>query len=221
MKGSAILAGALALALGASLASMAAFGDEKPLYITVVKSTGFNWFKRMEVGVKEFGQKNNINAVQVGPSKADSALQLQSLEDAISQKPKALAVVPLEVAALEPALAKAKERGIIVITHEAADAKTAVYDVEAFDNAGYGRHLMEELAKRMNFEGQYAVFVAALPRQPITPGSTPLWLCRRNRFRRWSWSARKNESHDDVSKAYQITKDLLEDLSEPQRHPGL
>ena len=95
MKGSIILAGIVAL----SLYSMPAYADQKPLYITVVKSTGFNWFKRMEVGVKEFGEKNGVTAVQVGPSKADSAMQLQSLEDAISQKPKVLAVVPLEVAA--------------------------------------------------------------------------------------------------------------------------
>lgn len=209
MKGSAILAGALALALGASLASMAAFGDEKPLYITVVKSTGFNWFKRMEVGVKEFGQKNNINAVQVGPSKADSALQLQSLEDAISQKPKALAVVPLEVAALEPALAKAKERGIIVITHEAADAKNAVYDVEAFDNAGYGRHLMEELAKRMNFEGQYAVFVGSLTQTTHNAWVDAAVALQKEKYPKMELVGTKNESHDDVSKAYQITKDLL------------
>ena len=154
MKGSAILAALFALSIcSAPLWSAPSSADEKPLYITVVKSTGFNWFKRMEAGVKEFGKNNNINAVQVGPSKADSAMQLQSLEDAIAQKPKAIAVVPLEVAALEPALAKAKERGIIVITHEAADAKNTVYDVEAFDNAAYGRHLMDELAKRMNSEG--------------------------------------------------------------------
>ena len=48
------------------------------------------------------------------------------------------------------------------MTHEAADAKNAVYDLEAFDNAAYGRHLMEEMAKRMNYEGQYAVFVGSL-----------------------------------------------------------
>ena len=94
MKRSAILVGALALALGGAFVSMPSFGDEKPLYITVVKSTGFNWFKRMEVGVKEFGQKNNINAVQVGPSKADSAMQLQSLEDAISQDHALLQLTP-------------------------------------------------------------------------------------------------------------------------------
>ena len=159
MKRSTIFAGVMTLSI---LGPQWSFAESKPLFITVVKSTGFNWFKRLELGVKEFGEKNGIDAVEVGPSKADSALQLQSLEDAISQKPVALAVVPLEAASLEAALKKARERKIIVVTHEAADIKNADYDVEAFDNAAYGRHLMEEMAKRMNYEGKYAVFVGSL-----------------------------------------------------------
>ena len=159
MKKSIILSGAVALSILGAQAGMAA---NSPVFITVVKSTGFNWFKRMEVGVKEFGQKNGVAAVQVGPSKADSAMQLQSLEDAISQKPTALAVVPLEAPSLESALKKARDRKIVVVTHEAAGIKNADYDVEAFNNADYGRHLMEEMAKRMNYEGKYAVFVGSL-----------------------------------------------------------
>ena len=210
MKGLPLLAGIFALSIcSLPFCSTSTFADEKPLYITVVKSTGFNWFKRMEIGVKEFGEKNNINAVQVGPSKADSAMQLQSLEDAISQKPKALAVVPLEVAALEPALAKAKERGIIVITHEAADAKNAVYDVEAFDNAAYGRHLMDELAKRMNYEGQYAVFVGSLTQTTHNAWVDAAIALQKEKYPKMELIGTKNESHDDVAKAYQITKDLL------------
>lgn len=205
MKGSLVLAGIVAL----SLCSMPAYADQKPLYITVVKSTGFNWFKRMEVGVKEFGEKNGVNAVQVGPSKADSAMQLQSLEDAISQKPKVLAVVPLEAATLEPALAKATERGIVVVTHEAADAKNAVYDLEAFDNAAYGRHLMEEMAKRMNYEGQYAVFVGSLTQTTHNAWVDAAIALQKEKYPKMELVGTKNESHDDVAKAYQITKDLL------------
>jgi simple sugar transport system substrate-binding protein len=210
MKGSGTIAGALAFSLcSISLCAPPVCADETPLYITVVKSTGFNWFKRMEVGVKEFGMKNGINAVQVGPSKADSAMQLQSLEDAISQKPNALTVVPLEVAVLEPALAKAKERGIIVVTHEAADAKNAVYDLEAFDNAAYGRHLMEEMAKRMNYEGQYAVFVGSLTQTTHNAWVDAAIALQKEKYPKMELVGTKNESHDDVAEANQITKDLL------------
>lgn len=186
-----------------------------PLYITVVKSTGFNWFKRMEVGVKQFGTENGVNAVQVGPSKADSAMQLRSLEDAIAQKPAVLAVVPLEAATLESALKKARDRKIVVITHESADMKNMDYDIEAFDNAAYGRHLMEQMAKRMNYEGKYAVFVGSLTQTTHNAWVDAAIELQKQKYPKMQMVGTKNESHDDVIKAKQITKDLL------KTHPDL
>lgn len=199
----------LAVVLGLSASAPSAQAADKPLFITVVKSTGFNWFKRMEVGVKDFGAKNPVKAVQVGPSKPDSAMQLQSVEDAISQKPRALMVVPLEASALESALKKAKDRGMVVVTHESADMKNIDYDLEAFDNAAYGRHLMEEMAKRMNYEGQYAVFVGSLTQTTHNAWVDAAIALQKQKYPKMQLVGTKNESHDDVAKAYQITKDLL------------
>lgn len=206
MRRSIILSGAVVFAL---LAGGPVSAADHLLFITVVKSTGFNWFKRMEVGVKAFGGKHGIDAVEVGPSKADSALQLQSLEDAISQKPTALAVVPLEAASLEPALKKALDRKIVVVTHEAADIKNANYDVEAFDNAAYGRHLMEEMAKRMSYEGKYAVFVGSLTQTTHNAWVDAAVALQKEKYPKMQLVGTKNESQDDVTRAYQITKDLL------------
>jgi simple sugar transport system substrate-binding protein len=205
MKNTTIAAGLFVLSV---LSTPVAFAAE-PTYITVVKSTGFNWFKRMEFGVKAFGKEEHINAVQVGPSEADSAMQLQSLEDAISQKPTALAVVPLEAATLEPALKKARDRKIVVVTHEAAGITNADYDVEAFDNAAYGRHLMENLAKRMNYEGEYIVFVGSLTQTAHNAWVDAAIALQKQKYPKMQLVGTKNESHDDVTKAYQITKDLL------------
>lgn len=206
MKTSIIVFGAVALSL---LTARPGFAEDRPLFITVVKSSGFNWFKRMEIGVKEFGTTNGIQTVQVGPSKADSALQLQSLQDAISQKPIALAVVPLEASSLESTLKRARDRKIVVVTHEAAGIKNADYDVEAFDNAAYGRHLMEEMAKRMNYQGQYAVFVGSLTQTTHNAWVDAAIALQKQIYPNMQLVGTKNESHDDVAKAYQIAKDLL------------
>ena len=52
--------------------------------VTVVKSIAFNWFKRMEVGVNQFGKDNGVKASMQGPSQADSAAQVAMIEDLIA-----------------------------------------------------------------------------------------------------------------------------------------
>ena len=119
--------------------------------VTVVKSIAFNWFKRMEVGVNQFGTDNGVKASMQGPSQADSAAQVAMIEDLIAQGVDAIVNVPYGVPENEPAQKKAIDAGIIVVGHEAATAKdgTLNYDVEAFDNCSYGEEMMKEMAKRI------------------------------------------------------------------------
>jgi simple sugar transport system substrate-binding protein len=178
-------------------------------FITIVKSVAFNWFKRMEVGVKQFAKDTGVQAVQQGPSKADAALQLQVLEDAIAQKPNAILVVPFQPEALEPALKKAMASGIVVISHEASNAQNVRYDIEAFDNAAYGRHLMDELAKRMKYEGKYVVFVGSLTSTTHNEWVDAAIAWQKQKYPKMSLVGSKNETSDDTAKARQIMKDLL------------
>src|SRR5580692_10096705 len=116
--------------------------------VTVVKVTGINWFNRMDEGVKEFAKDNpGVTAYQTGPGQADAAQQLKIIEDLIAKKVDALAVVPYDPPTLEPALKKAMDRGIKVVTHEADNEKNTMVDIEAFDNTAYGAGLNERLAK--------------------------------------------------------------------------
>ncbi|MGB9858505.1 MAG: autoinducer 2 ABC transporter substrate-binding protein [Moorellaceae bacterium] len=182
-------------------------GDLK--FITVVKSVAFNWFKRMETGIQEFSKDTGVTAVMQGPSKADAALQLQVVEDAIAQKPNALLVVPFQPETLEPALKKAMDQGITVISHEASNAQNVKYDIEAFDNAAYGRHLMDELAKRMNYEGKYVVFVGSLTSTTHNEWVDAAIAWQKEKYPKMQLVGTKNETGDDTQKAYQIMKDLL------------
>src|SRR5215469_1821132 len=129
---------------------------------TVVKIMGINWFNRMETGVKKFGQDTGYQTAEYGPATTDSAQQIRIVEDLIAKKVDGLIVIPFQPLAMEPVLKKAMKRKIVVITHEASDIQNADYDVEAFDNKAYGEHLMEALAKMMNYEGGYAVYVGSL-----------------------------------------------------------
>jgi len=180
-------------------------------FITIVKSTGFNWFRRMETGVQKFSTETGIQAVQQGPSKADAALQVQVIEDAIAQKPQAILVVPFEVEAVEPVLKKALDQKIVVITHEASniDGSSAAYDIEPFDNAAYGRHIMDEIAGGMGSEGKYVVFVGSLTSKSHNEWVNAAITYQKEKYPKMQLSGTKNETGDDPQKAYQIMKDLL------------
>lgn len=52
----------------------------------VVKDGTSDWFKRMQVGVDEFGQTKTVNVIQKGPANADAASQVQLVEDMINQE---------------------------------------------------------------------------------------------------------------------------------------
>ena len=132
---------------------------------TVVKIAGIQWFNRMEEGVNQYAKDNNVNAFQVGPAQADPQQQAALIEDMIAQGVNALTVVPMSPEALEPVLKRAMDKGIAVITHEAASQQNVHYDIEAFKNEDFGANLMEQMAQCMGGEGEYAVFVGSLTSQ--------------------------------------------------------
>lgn len=197
----------LALLLVASLTQLA-FAKTYTI-ATVVKLSGVGWFNRMEEGVKRFAKDHpNMKIFQVGPAKADAALQVQIIEDLIAQKVDAICVVPFSVEALEPVLKKARDKGIVVITHEAANQKNMDWDIEAFDNTAYGEEFVKALAKRMNNEGQWAGLVGS-----FTSKSHNQWVDGAVAYAKKHYPKMKFvgkfEAYDDQQKAYEKTKELL------------
>lgn len=126
----------------------------------VTKDNTANWFKRMEVGVNEFGEETGINVIQKGPANADAASQVQVIDDMINQGVDALCVVPIDPGAIEASLKNAMDKGIVVVTHEASNQVNTLYDTEAFTAEDFGAAIMDALASDMGEEGKYAEMVA-------------------------------------------------------------
>jgi simple sugar transport system substrate-binding protein len=176
---------------------------------TVVKLSGVGWFNRMEEGVTRFGKDNpNVKAFQVGPAKADAALQVQIIEDLIAQKVDAITVVPFSVEALEPVLKKAMDKGIVVITHEAANQKNMDWDIEAFDNTAYGEEFVKALAKQMGNKGEWAGFVGSFTSKSHNQWVDGAVAYAKKNFPNMKFVG-KFEAYDDQQKAYEKTKELL------------
>ncbi|NCD33657.1 MAG: autoinducer 2 ABC transporter substrate-binding protein [Spartobacteria bacterium] len=148
----------LIMALFVSVTAMA----EVPEIAVVVKITGIPWFNRLEEGVVRAGKDLDVNAYQVGPTDADPAQQVKIVEDLIAKGVDAICVIPNDANAMEPVLQKAKEKGIVVLTHESPDQQNADWDVEVIDNIAFGEKNFETLAESMGGEGQFAVFVGGL-----------------------------------------------------------
>lgn len=137
--------------------------EEEPYEIAVVvKITGIPWFNVVETGVDRAAEELGVNAYQTGPAEADPAAQVRIIEDLISKGVDAIAVVPNDAQALEPVLQRAREAGIVVITHESPDQVGADYNFELIDNVQFGQEAFRQLVRHMGESGEYAIFVGGL-----------------------------------------------------------
>jgi simple sugar transport system substrate-binding protein len=147
-------------ALFAGGAAAAEEGDWEIVLIGKLEHPMFdNTFIGMEKSAKELG---GMKVTMVNPAEADAAQQVALVEDQIAKGVDAILVVPNDPGALEPAFQKANDAGILTFTHESVLSKNITYDIEAFDNATFGRHHMDNLARQMNYEGGYICFVGNL-----------------------------------------------------------
>ncbi|MCW2882771.1 MAG: LacI family transcriptional regulator [Sphaerisporangium sp.] len=182
---------------------------------TVVKSMGFNWFKRMEVGVKKFGQDTGISAFEQGPSEADPAQENQVAQDMLAQNPDALIIDPIEVSTAESVMKQAMSQGVPVVALESPGVKNAVYDVEPFDNKAYGEHMMDGLAKSMSEKGKYGMFVGALNSQSQMEWTNAAIAHQKQKYPNMQMVGDINVTGSDQSKSYAEMKQLM------QKYPDL
>ena len=176
---------------------------------TVVKVDGIAWFDRMRDGITEFKADTGHDVWEVGPSQADAAAQVAIVENLIAQGVDAICIVPFSVEAVEPVLKKARDHGIVVISHEASNIQNADYDIEAFDNKAYGAKLMEVLAKQMGGKGKYIATVGSL-----TSKSQNEWIdggiaYQKEHFPEMSQATNRLETYDDANQDYNKLKEAL------------
>lgn len=183
--------------------------DKKYTIATVVKVDGIAWFDRMRDGIEQFKSDNGHDVWMVGPSQADAAAQVQIVENLIAQGVDAIAIVPFSVEAVEPVLKKARDRGIVVISHEASNIQNVDFNIEAFDNKAYGANLMKELGKSMGGKGKYVATVGGL-----TAKSQMEWIdgaveYQKANFPEMELVTERIETYDDANTDYNKLKEAM------------
>ncbi len=220
--GKKILAGVLC---GVLLAGTAACGGKEPEkeappaadtkkdyeIVVIAKNAESQWGIRQEQGVNQFAEDMGITAYQKGPSKVDASAQLQLLEDVIAQEVDAICIVPVDVEAVDPALQRAREAGIVVIANEGVGIKNKDYSLDSFNNEEFGRFMMDSLAEQMGETGTYTTMVGSL-----SNGSHNIWMDAAVEYQKEKYpnmqlleADPRIESADNTETAYDRTKELL------------
>jgi simple sugar transport system substrate-binding protein len=186
--------------------------DTKKTYTiaTVVKDMSDPWCLRHEEGVLEFARDTGFDCYVKGPPKTDSAQQIQVIEELVAQGIDALCVVPIDPEACEPVLKRAREQGIVVISHEAQGMVNVDFNIEAFDNQAYGAYMMDELAKVLGGQGEYITMVAFL-----SSVSHNEWMDAAIAHQKTAYPnmilepEQKIECEDNMEMAYEKTKEMI------------
>lgn len=145
---------ALSLVLSAS-SNQIASAQEPYEIVVVVKIDGIPWFERMEVGVKRAAEELGVEASLTGPATADAAPQVAMVEDLVARGVDAIAVVPTDAKALEPVFNRARDKGIVILTHESPFETEAIdWDIETIDSVAYGRLAIHEMIRVLGEAGQ-------------------------------------------------------------------
>ncbi len=188
----------------------------------IVKGVTNGWFIRMEKGIEKWAEETGYEAFMRGPSETDSAQQIQMIQDVINQDIDALCVVPIDPVACEPVLQEARDKGIKVVCHEGSTVMNCDYDIEAFNNAGYGAFIMDKLVEAMGDEGVYTTMVAFLTNASQNEWADGAVARQEEAYPNLTLLADQPrvESENSAEKAYEVAKEMLKKYPEIKGFTG-
>ncbi|MDR0722489.1 MAG: ABC transporter substrate-binding protein [Treponema sp.] len=148
------------LPIWARASQEASTGKIKVIFIAM-DSIDEHWLKvkaGTEDKAKELG--NVALSFNAPPGKVDANVQLQMVEDAITQKMDAILLAPLDKDALSPGVDRAKAAGIKVIIIDSAVGSSNYDAFLSTDNGAAGRTAADQLATLINGTGKIAIINA-------------------------------------------------------------
>lgn len=157
-----ILVGLAVLSAGLlTLSGSQAQGSNKKIAL-LVKSLGNGFFEAARDGGFEAAKElKNVDVIYTGPTNATAEGQIEQINALIAQKVDAIAVSANDPNALVPALKKAAERGIKVISWDSGVAKDGrLMHLAPSDTNLIGRKQIEMISKTIGGKGEIAILSA-------------------------------------------------------------
>lgn len=145
--------------------SGAASGAESPKVVIAMlpKLVNIDYFDACERGARRAAEELGVTLIYDGPSRPDGAEQNEFIDRWIRQRVDAICVAPNQPEGVRPFIARARKAGIKVLTWD-TDAAESERDlmVNQVDDRVLAHALMDELARQMGEEGEWAIAIASL-----------------------------------------------------------
>ena len=147
---------------GCSPSSDTASGDMVTIAL-MPKSKGNAYFISCKQGADEAAAELGVDLIFDGPTDPDPAKQNEIIENWITMGVDVIAAACENKEGISTALAKAQKSGIKVITYDSdANTDTRSFFVNQATPEGIGYTLMDDAARLMNEEGEFAIITASL-----------------------------------------------------------
>ena len=144
--------------------AVAISGTQHRISVAVMpKAKGDPYFMSCRKGAEEAAKELNVNLIWDGPTGLDAAQQNEMVEGWITRHVDAISVAVENAAGISTVLRKARTRGIKVVTWDAdAQPDARDYFVNQATPQGIGYALIDEAARIMNGQGEFAIITGAL-----------------------------------------------------------
>ncbi|MEM7231807.1 MAG: autoinducer 2 ABC transporter substrate-binding protein [Planctomycetota bacterium] len=138
-------------------------GEKKLVIAMLPKLVNIDYFDACERGAKKAAEELGVTLIYDGPKAARGEEQNKFISSWIRQKVDAICVAPNQPKAVRQYVKRAQDAGIKVLTWD-TDAPESGRDlmVNQVDDKVLGEMLMDELARQMGEEGEWAVVLASL-----------------------------------------------------------
>ena len=176
-----LLSAATVLAVGLGLAACSTQapgggGDEgandSKVIVVIPKATGDPFFGAVKQGAEEAAAELGYTIKFDGPTTADAAGQVTTIENSTQAKPAAITIAPNDPDAVAPALKAAAAAGILVSTYNAESAKDArsFFINQAVDEA-IAEAIVDTMADQVDSKGTFLLVTST-----ATAANQKTWL---------------------------------------------
>lgn len=184
-------------------------GSKRVAVGVMPKALGDPYFISCRAGAEEAAKALNVNLLWNGPTGLDAAKQNEVIQQWITRHVDAIAVAVENGPAISTVLRKARAAGIRVVTWDAdAEPDARDYFINQATPQSIGYTLMDETARVMHQQGEFAIITGAL-----TAANQNLWISNMQERVAQKYPKMKmvalRPSDDDRDKAFSETQTIL------------